>query len=163
MRVLHYYSNDNIYVTFWLLVFLEFNIINTLWNQLSISCLDSFSTLPRVDPEILERRFAGHYLHILAQIFHGPLRWICYWPSGTLLFIPNLHSYLICRFSQSDPNKFETRHPLIAALCGGSQNTQGIPLWKHDVIVATAGIIIALLCRPSFTLWVHRTIIGLIK
>jgi hypothetical protein len=33
----------------------------------------------------------------------------------------------------------EKRNPLIAALFGGSQNTGVIPLWKHDVIVVTAG------------------------
>ncbi|KAL5007600.1 hypothetical protein ScPMuIL_016406 [Solemya velum] len=44
------------------------------------------------------------------------------------------------RFDQNDGSSgdLDNRHLLFATLCGGRQNTGGIPLWKHDIIIVTA-------------------------
>ena len=37
-------------------------------------------------------------------------------------------------------DKVIERPPRIAALCGGKQDTQGLPLCEQDIIVVTAGM-----------------------
>lgn len=42
------------------------------------------------------------------------------------------------RFEPENPSKLVERKLKIAALCGGQQSTQGVPIWQHDLIVVTA-------------------------
>lgn len=42
------------------------------------------------------------------------------------------------RFDPENPSKLVERKLKIAALCGGQQSTQGVPIWQHDLIVVTA-------------------------
>jgi len=50
-------------------------------------------------------------------------------------------SFLLSRFNVNgeELGDLERRPIRIAGLCMGQQSTGGVPLWKHDVVVVTAG------------------------
>lgn len=45
-----------------------------------------------------------------------------------------------CRFDLNNSSNLVKRKLKIAALCGGQQATDGVPIWQHDLIVVTAGL-----------------------
>ena len=46
---------------------------------------------------------------------------------------------MTCRPHLTEENKMADRHLKVAVLCGGLSVRDATPLWKHDVIVTTAG------------------------
>ncbi|XP_062568485.1 uncharacterized protein LOC134230665 [Saccostrea cucullata] len=61
--------------------------------------------------------------------------------------ISQLGDRLYTRFDPENPSKLMERKLKIAALCGGQQSTDGVPIWQHDLIVVTAAYCEQLIMR----------------